>query len=70
MNKRLATPIRVLLTEHQTLVRVGIKTILESENDIKIIAEAETGAKGFELFQRVETRCHDSEFANARFVRD
>lgn len=46
--------IRVLLTENQTLVRVGIKTILAAENDFEIVGEAETGAKGFELFQQLK----------------
>ena len=53
MTKHPDTPIRVLLTEHQTLVRIGIKTILNATGDIKIAAEAETGAKGFELFQQL-----------------
>jgi DNA-binding NarL/FixJ family response regulator len=42
----------ILLVENQTLTRVGIKTILESESDVEIIAEAETGAKGFEFFRK------------------
>lgn len=54
MNKNADKTIRVLLTENQTLVRVGIKTILENESDIKIIAEADTGAKGFELFKELK----------------
>lgn len=54
MNNQTQNGIRVLLTENQTLVRVGIKTILESENDIKIVAEAESGVKGFELFKELK----------------
>jgi DNA-binding NarL/FixJ family response regulator len=54
MNNQTQKQIRVLLTENQTLVRVGIKTILENEKDIKIIAEADTGAKGFELFKELK----------------
>lgn len=46
-------PIRVLLTEHQTLVRIGIKTVLDRTSDIELIAEAETGARGFELFREL-----------------
>ncbi len=45
--------IRLLLIENQTLVRIGIKTILSAENNIEIVAEAETGAKGFELFKEL-----------------
>ena len=45
--------ISVLLIENQTLTRIGIKTILESQNDFEIAGFAETGAKGFELFKRL-----------------
>lgn len=54
MNNQSKNKIRVLLTENQTLVRVGIKTILEAENDFVIVGEAETGAKGFELFKELK----------------
>lgn len=46
--------IRVLLIENQMLTRVGIKIVLEAEGDIEIAAEAETGAKGFELFRQLK----------------
>ena len=42
--------IRVLLIEHQTLVRIGIKTILSRQHDIEIAAEADTGAEGLQKF--------------------
>lgn len=44
--------IRVLLVEHQTLTRVGIKTILSQQNDIEIVGEAANSAEGFELFKK------------------
>ena len=43
--------IRVLLIEHQTLTRVGIKTILSAQPDFEIVGEATSGAAGFELFK-------------------
>jgi DNA-binding NarL/FixJ family response regulator len=45
--------IRVLLIENQTLVRVGIKTILEAQTDFEIVGCASDGAEGFELFKRL-----------------
>lgn len=45
------SPIRLLIIENQTLVRVGIKTILSVQSDFEIVAEAETGAKGLTLFR-------------------
>ncbi len=46
--------IRILLVENQTLVRIGIRTILEAAGSIEIIAETDMGAKGFELFQEIK----------------
>ncbi len=44
--------IRVLLIENQRLTRIGIKTILSEQSDIKIIGETDTSAKGFEIFKK------------------
>ncbi len=44
------SPIHILIIENQTLVRVGIKTILNSQNDFEIVAEAATGAEGLQKF--------------------
>ena len=46
--------IRILLVENQTLVRIGIKTILEAAGDIEIVAEAETGAEGLRKFRELK----------------
>ncbi|HEX8287211.1 MAG TPA: response regulator transcription factor [Pyrinomonadaceae bacterium] len=46
--------IRVLLIEAQTITRIGIKTILASQNDFEIIGEADSGAEGFELFRQLK----------------
>lgn len=54
MSQKSNKPIRVLLTENQTLVRIGIKTILGAADGFEIVGEAETGAKGFELFGQLK----------------
>jgi DNA-binding NarL/FixJ family response regulator len=46
--------IRVLLVEHQTLTRIGIKTILSAQTDIEIVGEAGNGTAGFELFKQTK----------------
>lgn len=46
--------IRILIIENQTLVRVGIKTILSLQNDFEIIAETETGAEGLQKFRELK----------------
>jgi len=44
--------IRVMLVDDHPLVRVGFLRLLESESDIEIVAEAETGREAFELFRQ------------------
>lgn len=44
-------PIRVLLIENQTLVRVGIRAILSGASDIEIVGETGASADGFQLFR-------------------
>jgi len=46
------SPIRVLIIESQTLIRIGLKTILQAREDIEIFAEAETSDQGFEIFKK------------------
>ena len=46
--------IRVLLIENQTLVKIGIKTILSAQNNFEIVGEAATGADGLALFHKVQ----------------
>lgn len=40
----------VLLIDDQTLRRVGLRTILEREGDIRVVGEAGSGAEGLRLF--------------------
>lgn len=42
-------PIRILLAEDQTLMRQGLKTLLECEPDLKVIDEAQDGRAAVEL---------------------
>ena len=46
--------IRVLLIENQTLVKIGIKTILSAQNNFEIVGEAATGADGLALFHKLQ----------------
>ena len=43
--------IKVLIIESETLVKIGIRTILSLQADIEIVGEAETSEQGFELFR-------------------
>lgn len=47
-------PIRALLVEHETLTRIGIRTVLTQQDDTEIVGEADTSAEGFELFRAVK----------------
>ncbi len=42
-------PVRVLLVDDQALVRSGFRIILESEPDIEVVGEAETGVQAIAL---------------------
>ncbi len=41
--------IRVLVADDQTLVRAGFRAILEAQNDLEVVGEAEDGAKAVAL---------------------
>lgn len=45
--------IRVLLVEDQPLSRIGVRTVLLGEEDLDLVAEAETAAEGFRLFREL-----------------
>jgi two-component system NarL family response regulator len=42
---------KILIIENETLVRVGICTILEAEKDFEIVGDAQTSEEGFQLFR-------------------
>jgi len=42
-------PIRILLAEDQTLMRQGLKTLLETESDFRVVGEAEDGKAAVKL---------------------
>ncbi len=46
--------IRILIIENQTLVKIGIRTILSSTDGFEIVGEAAAGAEGFELFRALK----------------
>lgn len=50
----MTTPIQLLLIESQTLTRLGIRHVVESANDIEMVAETDTAARGLELFSEQE----------------
>ena len=47
-------PLRILIIENQTLVRIGIKTILSAAGDFEIVGETDSGAEGFALFDKLK----------------
>ena len=44
--------IRVLVADDQALVRLGLKVLLESEDDVELAGEAEDGRAALELTRR------------------
>ena len=46
-------PITVLLAEDHTVVREGLRTLLQAEGDIEVVGEAETGRQAVELTRKL-----------------
>ncbi len=49
----MTTRIRLLLVDDQRLMRDGLRTILELENDFEVIGEAENGQAGLDAFEEL-----------------
>ncbi len=56
-------PIQVALIDDQELVRTGFRLILESEDDLEVIGEADDGQSGIEL---IRSRCPDVALMDVR----
>jgi len=54
MNNKTSDPIRLLLVENQTLVRIGIETILSGQDDVNIVGETANGAEAVKLFRELK----------------
>ena len=50
---------RILLADDHTLMRQGLRHILESHPDFDIVAEASSGIEAVEAARAASTRCRD-----------
>jgi DNA-binding NarL/FixJ family response regulator len=48
-----AGPVRVVVVDDQPLVRMGLRTLVDSEDDLELVGEAEDGRAALELLRRV-----------------
>lgn len=46
--------INVLLVEDKPLTRIGIRTVIATEDDLELIAETNNAADGFDLFEKLK----------------
>ena len=46
--------INVLLVEDKPLTRIGIRTVIATEDDLELIAETNNAADGFDLFKKIK----------------
>lgn len=53
VNISMEKKIKILIIENETFVRVGMRTILSSQNDFQIVGETASSTEGVELFQRM-----------------
>jgi len=44
--------IRILLVEDQAIVRQGLKMMIEQDEQLKVVAEAEHGLKAIEIMEK------------------
>jgi DNA-binding NarL/FixJ family response regulator len=50
---REASPVRVLIAEDHLIARVGVKTIIDMQPDMTVVAEASNGAQAVELYRKL-----------------
>jgi two-component system invasion response regulator UvrY len=48
------TELKVLLVDDHSVVRMGFKMLIDSEKDMKVIAESETGEDGIQKYQELK----------------
>jgi DNA-binding NarL/FixJ family response regulator len=49
---------RVLIVDDQAMIRVGIRAILESQDDLAVVGEADNGRTGVDRYRsRARTSC-------------
>lgn len=49
----MAEPIRVMLVDDHAVVRMGFRLLLEGSNDVKVVAEAQSGEEACRLFPEI-----------------
>src|SRR5690348_8171201 len=47
-------PIRILIIENQTLVKIGIRTVLSARDNFTIAGEADSGSEGLQKFRELK----------------
>lgn len=52
LQKFMQNKIRLLIIENQALIRAGIRSILQTQNNIEIVGEAAASIEGFEIFKQ------------------
>jgi YesN/AraC family two-component response regulator len=50
----ISAPIRVCLVDDQRLMRDGLRTLLELEEDLAVVGEAEEGQAALQLYEQVQ----------------
>ena len=66
MSQPAGTPnFRILIAEDHLIARVGVKTIINMQPDMKVVAEAANGVQAVELLSQASSRRHADGRAHA-----
>ena len=65
MSVSILQPIRILVVDDHPLLRQGIASILEDQEDMSLVAQASNGREAIQQFRAHQPGCHLDGFANA-----
>ena len=66
MDSKRSQPVRIVIADDHPIFRDGLRRLLESEPDLKVIGEASDGAEAVKLARTTKTRNSSSRSGHAQ----